>query len=156
MASRSAVVMPGVAAASTGPFAAIEQQVQGSSADPASQRTAAIAALRDLLTGPAGQQSESRERAVQALAKTQGVPVELARGQVATYEQQYRQAAEQAKQAASRAAEVASRSVFWTMMIGVVALLLGAAAAWWGGRESVVSPTLTHLAQRAGRTARPT
>ncbi len=136
------------AVGSVTPFGAIEQQVLANSNDPASQRAAAVSALQELMAGPVARQSEARERAVQALSRATNVPVEQARGTVATYEQQYRQAVDQARQAAAQTADAAARATFWSMLAAVVALALGAAAAWWAGREAAVSPTIVALTRR--------
>ncbi len=136
------------------PFSSIEQQVRASSGDANAQREAAVVALRDLMLAPTAQQPEARERAVQALARVQNTPPEQVRGQVASYEQQYRQAVDQARQAATRAADATTRTLSWSMITAVIALLLGAGAAWWAGREAAVSPTITAAARRLRPTPR--
>ena len=138
------------------PFTAIDQQARAASGDQNAQRDALVAALRDLMTGNQAQQAEARERAVQALARVQNVPPEQARGQVANWEQQYRSAVDQAKQTATRAADTASRTVSWSMVSAVIALLLGAWVAWLAGREAAVSPTITDVARRLRPPSRTT
>jgi hypothetical protein len=130
------------------PFSSLEQQIRASSGDPNAQREAAVSALRDLMLAQPAQQPEARERAVQALARAQNQPPEAVRGQVANYEQQYRQTVDQAKQTATRAADATTRTIFWSMLMAVIALVLGAVAAWWAGREAAVSPTITAAARR--------
>jgi hypothetical protein len=146
---------PGLARV-TDPFASIEQSVRGASGgnDPAALRDAAVSAVRAALTGDQAQAQEARDRAAQALARAQNVPVEQARTQVQQYEQQYRQAAEQARQQATQAARVASRAVSRAALFGSIALLLGALAAWFGGRMGAVDPTITsnYMRARLGRT----
>lgn len=133
---------------SVSPFEGIEQQLRANTGDANAQRDAAIAAVRTLLFGSSSEQPTARERAVDALAKLQSIPPEQARAQVASYEQQYRQAVEQARQTTLRTADSATRTVSWAMLAGVIALLLGAAAAWWAGKEAAVSPTITDVARR--------
>ncbi len=128
---------------SADPFGAIERQIRETSGgqDPAALRDSAVAAVRALVTGDQAQANQARERAVQALARAQNISPDEARGRVAQIEQQYREAAVQARRAADRAARVVSRGA----LFGFFALLLGAAAAWFGGRKGTVSPTITSM-----------
>ena len=130
------------------PFAAIEGSVREASGgdDPAALRDAAVTAVRGMLTGDPAQAQEARERAAQAVARAQNVPIEQAREQVAGYEQQYRQAVEQARRQATEAADAAASVVSRGALFGFFALALGAVAAWFGGRAGAVYPTLTDLA----------
>src|SRR4051794_13572686 len=130
------------------PMAAIETSVRDASGgnDPAALRDAAVTAMRAALTGDQAQVQDARERAAQALAKAQNIPVEQARTQVTGYEQQYRQTVEQARQQATEAADTAARVVSRGALFGFFALALGAVAAWFGGRSGAVYPTLTDLA----------
>lgn len=143
---------PGLAGV-TDPFSSIEQSVRGATGgnDPAALRDAATTAVRAALTGDQGQAQEARERAAQALARAQNVPVEQARTQVQQYEQQYRQAADRAKQQAKEAADATAKAVSQGALFGSLALLLGALAAWFGGRAGAVDPTITSTALRAGQ-----
>jgi hypothetical protein len=138
------------------PFAAIEGSVREAAGgdDPAALRDAAVTAVRGMLTGDPAQAQEARERAAQAVARARNVPIEQAREQVAGYERQYRQAAEQARRQASEAADAAASVVSRGALFGFFALALGAVAAWFGGRAGAVYPTLTDLALlRQGRRA---
>jgi hypothetical protein len=127
------------------PFSAIEQRLRDASGgtDPAALRDAAISAIRALVTADPQQQQNARERAAQAIAKTQNIPVDQARSQVSEFEQQYRQAVDQTKQKAIAAADTATKTVSRGALFGALALILGAIAAWFGGRMGVVHPTLT-------------
>ena len=89
------------------------------------------------------QAQEARERAAQAISRAQSIPIEQARTRVQQYEQQYRQSVDTAKQQATEAAEVAATAVSRGALFGSLALLLGAAAGWWGGRMGAVEPTIT-------------
>jgi len=62
---------------------------------------------------------------------------------VQQYEQQYRQAVDDAKQKATQAADVSAKAVSRGALFGSIALLLGAIAAWFGGRAGAVDPTMT-------------
>jgi hypothetical protein len=127
------------------PFSRIEQSVRGATSgqDPAAARDAAVAALRAAVTGDQAQAQAARDRAAEALARAQGIPVDQARTQVQQYEQQYRQAADQAKQQAVAAADATAKAVSRGALFGFVALLLGAVASWFGGRMGAVDPTVT-------------
>jgi hypothetical protein len=141
---------PGIAQASD-PFASIEQSLRSATGgnDPAALRDAATAAVRAALTGNQAETQEARERAAQAIAKAQNIPVEQARTQVEQYEQRYRQAVDQAKQKATQAADLSAKAVSSGALFGAIALLLGAIAAWFGGRAGAVDPTVTSASLRA-------
>jgi hypothetical protein len=135
---------PGIAQ-SADPFSSIEQRLRSASGgnDPAALRDAAIAATRAAVTGDEAQAQEARERAAQAIAKAQNIPVEQARTQAQQYEQQYRQTIDGAKQKAAAAASVSAKAVSRGALLGAIALLLGAIAGWFGGRAGAVDPTIT-------------
>jgi hypothetical protein len=127
------------------PFSSIEQSVRGATGgnDPAALRDAAVAAVRSAVTGNPQQATEARERAAQAIARAQSIPVEQARTQVQQYEQQYRQAVDRAKQQATEAADTAASAVSTAALLGALGLILGAVAAWFGGRMGTIEPTIT-------------
>jgi hypothetical protein len=127
------------------PFSSIEQQMRSATGgnDPAALRDAAVAAVRGLVTGDEQQAQEARERAAQAIARAQNIPVEQARTEVQQYEQQYRQAADDAKQKAKETADTAAKAVSRGALLGALSLLLGAVAGWFGGRLGAVEPTTT-------------
>jgi hypothetical protein len=138
------VAAPNLARAAD-PFSSIEQSVRGAtgSSDPAALRDAAVSAVRGLLTGNQQQADEARNRAAEALARAQNIPVDQARTQIQQYEQQYRQAVDQVKQQATEAADVAARTVSRASLLAALSLLLGAVAGWFGGRMGSVQPTAT-------------
>ena len=144
--SAAQVAAPGIATA-TDPFGAIERQLREAAGgnDPAALRDAAVSAMRAALTGDQAQAQEARERAAQALAKAQNISIEDARSRVAQYEQQYRQAIEQAKQQAVQAAQTTAKVVSRGALFGFFALVLGAIAAWFGGRSGTVPPTISAM-----------
>ena len=123
------------------PFQSIEQQMRQTMGDQGAQaaRDAAIAAVRAAVTGDQGQAAQARDRAAQAIANARNISTDEARQQLAQYEAQYRQAAEQAKQRATEAAGAASNAASLGGLFGAVALLLGAIAAWFGGRAGAVN-----------------
>jgi pyruvate/2-oxoglutarate dehydrogenase complex dihydrolipoamide acyltransferase (E2) component len=138
------VAAPGVAQ-KTDPFSSIEQSLRSATPgnDPSALRDAAIAAVRAAITGDQQQAAEARERAAQAIARAQNISVEDARKQVQQYEQQYRQSVDQAKEQAKQAADTAAKTVSRAAWSGFVSLLLGAIAAWFGGRMGAVGRPLT-------------
>jgi hypothetical protein len=144
---------PAIANAGGDPFSRIEQSMKGAASgqDPAAARDAAVSAMRAVVTGDQAQAQAARDRAAEAMAKAQGIPVEQARTQVQQYEQQYRQTADQAKQQAVAAADATAKAVSRGALFGFVALLLGAIASWFGGRMGAVDPTITGGAATLGR-----
>jgi hypothetical protein len=138
------VAAPNMAGAAD-PFSSIEQSIRGATGgnDPAALRDAAVAAVRAAVTGNEQQAAEARERAAQAMARAQNIPIEQTRTQVQQYEQQYRQAADRARQQATAAADAAASAVSTAALLAALGLILGAAAAWFGGRLGAVEPTIT-------------
>ncbi len=132
-------------ATSAGPFDAVEQSMRRAMGgnDPGALRDAAVAALRAAATGDPKQAEAARTRAAEALARAQNIPVEEARDQVRQYEQQYRQGVDATRREATETAGAATKAVSRTALIGALSLLLGAVAAWFGGRMGVVQPTVT-------------
>jgi hypothetical protein len=149
-ASAAQVAAPNLANA-TDPFGAIERELREAAGgnDPAALRDAAVSALKAALTGDQAQAEDARERAAQALARAQNISIEDARSKVAQYEQQYRRSADQVKQHAIEAAQTTAKVVSRGALLGVFALVLGAVAAWLGGRSGTVIPTVTGLGLRA-------
>lgn len=76
---------------------------------------------------------DARNRAAEALARAQNIPVDQARQQVTEYENQYRQAVEQAKARATEAAQATATAVSTASYVAFGALLVGAVAAIFGG-----------------------
>jgi hypothetical protein len=138
------VAAPNLAGAAD-PFSSIEQSLRGATGgnDPAALRDAAIASVRAALTGNEQQAADARNRAAEAVARAQNIPVDQARAQVQQYEQQYRQSVDQAKQRAKEAADAASSAVSTGALLAALGLILGAVAAWFGGRMGTVEPTIT-------------
>lgn len=148
--SAASAALPSVA----DPFSQIEQQIRiNSGSDPQTLRDASIAAVRALVTGEPAQAEAARNRAAETLARAQNIPVEEARTRIAQYEQQYREGLEQARVTATQAADTAARTISMTTLLASLALLLGALAAWFGGRMGVVDPVVAEAGSMAHRDA---
>lgn len=97
--------------------------------DPAALGPTTVAALSGVMTDTVAQAEIARTDAAQGIARAEGISLDDARLQVQQYERQYR-----------TMTEVASRTVSRGAFISVIALLLGALAAWAGGRFGAVEP----------------
>ena len=142
---RAAVETAAPAVTNTDIFGDIERQIRERTGgtDPQALRDAAVSAMRAVVLGDPAQADAARERAAEVLARAQNISIDEARAQVIQYEQQYRQGLEQAKQKAVQAADAAADATSKGALFGFVALLLGAIAAWFGGRMGAVDPTMT-------------
>lgn len=128
------------ALANSNPLDAIEEQVRSTGTSPEALQGNAINAIRALLTdGDAGAE-QARVQAAQALSTARGIPVDQATTQISQIEQQYRSAVDTAKQTATRAAKITASVVSKGSLIAALALLLGAAAGWFGGRSGALGP----------------
>ncbi|MBY3465789.1 PhnA-like protein [Rhizobium laguerreae] len=143
VATAATTAAPALATA-TDPMAGIEQNIRDLSGgnDPAALRDAAVASMRAALTGDQAKAEEARNRAADALAKAQNIPVEQAKQQVTQYEQQYKDAVAQAKQQATEAAQAAATAFSAGAILAFIALAVGAIAAWIGGAVGT-----THVAR---------
>jgi hypothetical protein len=135
IATAATAVAPSVANASN-PVATIEQRIREASGgnDPQALRDTAVSAVGAVLTGDPAKADEARNRAADALARAQGIPVDQARQQVTQYETQYREAVEQAKVRATQAAQATATAVSTGSYVAFGALLIGAIASLVGGR----------------------
>jgi hypothetical protein len=134
------VAQAGPMIAKANPLDAIENQVRATGTDPEALNTAAVNALRQLVTGDGSNADEARQQAAEALAQARKIPLDQAREQVAQIEQQYRQTVARAKEAATEAADKAASVISTGALAAFVALVLGAVAGWFGGRSGVVHP----------------
>ncbi len=127
------------------PMAAIESKVRSASGgrDPAALRDAAMTAVRAALTGDPAQQAAANDKAADALAKPQNISQDEAKGQIAQYQQQYKETVATTKEQAKQAADTAAKRVSQGALFGALALLLGALAAFLGGRASAVTPAVS-------------
>lgn len=150
---RTAATAAAPAIANADPFGAIENQLRSASGgqDPAALRDAAIAAVRAAVTGDPAQAQDAQNRAAEALARAQNISVEDARAQVTSYMEQYQRSLDEAKQQAAEVAEATADVVSTGALFGFFALMLGAAASWFGGRLGTVEPTITAFRSRLTR-----
>jgi hypothetical protein len=123
--------------ATLNPLQEIERQVRaaGEGQDPEALRSGAAAAVQALLTGDPEKADQARARAAEALARAQNISPEQARTQVGEYEARYRQIVEQARRTAQEASVTATKVISRGALLGFVALVLAAIAAWFGGAE---------------------
>jgi hypothetical protein len=126
--------------AEANPLEVIEAQVRATGTDPEALDNAAISAMRALVMGNEADADAARQNAAQALATARNIPLEQATQQVTQMEQQYSQAVERAQQQARDAADTAASVVSTGALLAFVSLVLGAIAAWFGGRSGVVHP----------------
>lgn len=134
VATAATAAAPSLANANN-PMATIEQRIRDASGgnDPQALRDAAVSAMRAALTGDQAQAEDARNRAADALARAQNIPVDQARQQVTDYENQYKQAVEQAKKTATEAAQATATGVSTASYVAFGALLIGAVASLFGG-----------------------
>lgn len=120
---------------SANPMAGIEQQIRDASGgnDPEALRSAAISAVQAAATGDKAKADDARNRAADAIAKAQNIPVDQARTQVDKYLKTYNDNVQAAKAQALEAAQTATKAVSAGAILGFIALLIGAIAAWFGG-----------------------
>jgi hypothetical protein len=134
------------------PIAIIENKVRSASGggqDPAALRDAAATSVRAALSGDPAQQAAATDKAADALAKVQNIPPDQAKAQVEQYQQQYKEAVANAKEQAKQVADTTAKTVSRGALFGALALLLGALAAFFAGRASAVTPTVTGGSQRS-------
>ncbi|MDK1489356.1 PhnA-like protein [Sinorhizobium sp. 7-81] len=132
-------------ATSVDPMADIERQIRSATGgnDPAALRDAAVAAVRAVVTGDEATAEEARNRAADAIARAQNIPVDQARTQVQEYEESYRASVERAKQQATEAADTAATVVSSGALLGFLSLVVGALAAWFGGAAGTTRTVAT-------------
>jgi hypothetical protein len=130
------------------PMSRIEGQVRSASGgqDPAALRDAAATSVRAALSGDAGQQAAATDKAADALAKAQNIPVDEAKAQIVQYQQQYKDMVAKAKEQAKEAADATAKAASRVALFGAFALLLGALAAFFCGQAGAVVPTVTGYA----------
>lgn len=92
-------------------------------------KNAAVAAVRAAVTSDEAQAEQARETAVQALARSQNIPIE--------------QRSHASRGLAVAAADAAASGASTAAIAAFFALLLGAVAAWFGGRVGIAAPIVT-------------
>jgi len=150
--SQTVAQAAGPVLAEANPLDAIQNRIRATGNDPEALNTAAVNAMKALVTGDASKVDDARQQAAQALANARGIPLDQAQQQVTQMEQQYRQTVDQAKQMAAEAADTAASVVSTGALLAFAALVLGAIAGWLGGRSGVVHPV---FADRMIPTRRP-
>ncbi|KAA0687385.1 PhnA-like protein [Neorhizobium sp. P12A] len=132
---------PSIAAAAD-PMGGIEQQIRDATGgnDPQALQNAAMSAMRAVTTGDQSKIDEAKNRAADALAKAQNIPVDQAKAKVDEYQKSYSDAVETAKRQALDAAQTTATVVSRGALLGFLALVLGAVAGWFGGVAGVVRP----------------
>lgn len=132
------------------PLGDIESKVKGASGgqDPAALKDQAVSAVRDLLTGDSSKQQQAKDKAAEAVAKAQGISPDQAKQQVQDYQDQYTKAVADAKEKAKQTAEMTRKAAASGALYAALALLIGAAAAFFAGRAGAVNPTLTSTHRR--------
>jgi len=136
------------AAAVAGPsvLERFEQEVSQDTAggfDPAALQEAAVSAVSSALIADEADAADARERAAQALSRAQSISIEEARTRYDEMEQRYDAAVAEAEATAKQVAEDAAHAGARISLYGFAALMLGALAAWFGGRLGAVRPTIT-------------
>ncbi len=137
----------------TDPVGAMQQALSAPAANDsaAAMKDATTSLAKAMVSGDDAQIADAREKVAQAMAKQQNIPIDQARARVSSYETQFRDKAAQAKQQAEQAADVAAKTVSRGALLGSLALILGAIAAWFGGKAGTVDPTVTAEFFRATR-----
>jgi hypothetical protein len=118
------------------PLDTIEKTVreQTGGQDPQALRDAAAQAVRAMLSGDQAERQQAADRAAEALAKAQNIPVDQAKQQVQQYQAQYEQTVAAARQKVEAATEATRSAATKAAFLAFVSLLLGAIAAFVGGR----------------------
>jgi hypothetical protein len=102
--------------------------------DPAAIRRMIAGQIRSIVTADEAAAGEARQRAAQLLTQAANIAPQDAEARVAELEQNYRLAIEGAETTARQSAEAAAAAASNAAIFGFIALALGAAAAFLGGR----------------------
>lgn len=136
-------------ASSANPMAGIEQQIRSTTGnDPQALQNAAVSAMQAVVTGDEATADNARTRAAEAIARAQSIPAEQARTQVDQYEKAYRDNMAAAKQKAIDAAQATTAAISAGAILGFIALVLGAVAAWFGGVSGTRRAVLVDASDR--------
>lgn len=136
-------------ASSTNPMGGIEQQIRSTTGnDPRALQNTAVSAMQAVVMGDEASADDARNRATDAISKAQGIPLDQARKQVEQYEKTYRENVAAAKQQAIDAAQAATAAVSAGALLGFLALVLGAIAAWFGGVYGTKRALLVDVSDR--------
>ncbi|MBB3980217.1 hypothetical protein GGQ64_005470 [Rhizobium azooxidifex] len=134
---------------STNPMGGIEAQIRSTTGnDPQALQNAAVSAMQAVVMGDEASADDARNRAADAISKAQGIPLGQARTQVDQYEKTYRDNVAAAKQKTIDAAQAATAAVSAGAILGFLALVLGAVAAWLGGVYGTKRALLVDVSDR--------
>jgi len=128
---------PAVAAAAD-PFGDVEASLNDTLGikDPAAGRAALASFVRSAFTADQADAQASMDRAAEALARATGTTPDEAKKKLADWKAQYDKTVATAKQKAADAANAARKAAASAGILGFVALIFGALAGWFGGRNS--------------------
>ena len=129
------------ALAQSNPLDALESQVRATGTDPEALNNAAVNSIRALMMGDETDAATARQQAAQALSTARGIPLDQATQQVADMEKRYRDSVAAAKQSATDAASATASATSMGAIFAFIGLVLGAGAAWIGGRSGVRNAT---------------
>ena len=129
----AASAVSGVAANTDGDALAAQARRLVNPNDAQTAQDNVLAYVRASVSGDKAAADASRDKAVDSMARAANVSPDEARTRLQQAEEQARAAAEQAKQKAQQAAEAARKGIAMAGIFGVIALALGAMAAWFGG-----------------------
>ena len=132
------------------PFGSIAEQFNLNGSNGAAAKDSIVSYVRGTLSGDQNQAAQAKDKAVQALAQAQNIPVADARAKIDQYMQQSQQTIADAKRKALDVADSTAKVVSRGSLLGFLALVLGAVAAWMGGRSGGIAP---RFVPRDGRTA---
>jgi hypothetical protein len=128
---------PAVAAVAD-PFSGIEASLNDTLGvkDPAAGRAAVTSFIRSAFTADEADAQASMDQAADALARATGTSPDDAKKKLADWKAQYDKTVADAKQKAADAANTARKAAASAGILGFVALVFGALAGWFGGRNS--------------------
>jgi hypothetical protein len=144
--SAAVAAAPGVVAAAD-PFSGTEASLNDALGvkDAGAARTAVTSFVREAFTADAGAADAANARASDALARATGITPDEAKQKLADWKAQYDATVTAAKQKAAEAANTARKAASSAGILGVIALLFGALAGWFGGWHSPVATGETRL-----------
>ncbi|AHJ63518.1 putative membrane spanning protein [Granulibacter bethesdensis] len=116
-------------------YNSLEAQVRSlvNPSDAQAVQNSAVAYVKAKLNGNQQEADRAREQAVNGLAKAANISPDEAKTRLDALEQQYQKTVDEAKQQAIAAAEATRKAAARGAIFGVIGLLLGAVAAWFGG-----------------------
>jgi hypothetical protein len=135
----ASTVAPSVAEA-TDPFSSVQTELNDALGvrDPASAREAVTGIVRNAVTADGSDAEQAMTRASEVLARSTRTTPEEARQRLSAWKETYDQTVEEGKQQAQAAADTARSAASMAGIGSVIALVLGAIAAWFGGLKSPI------------------